>query len=190
SISGHDIPHSFVSAVIYELPIGKGKRFGGSMPAIANAVIGGWQVSGIARFASGLPLQAFAANNLSNYGYKLSRPNIANLHDLDVPNRNIDHWFNTAAFQQPAAYTIGNSPRWIPNLRFSPTHTADIALMKNFQYRERYRAQFRAEAFNFTNSPQFGRASTDLTSGSYGTVTGLAPGVTPRNVQLGLKIYF
>ncbi|MGI8989376.1 MAG: TonB-dependent receptor domain-containing protein [Bryobacteraceae bacterium] len=190
SISGHDVPHSFVTAVIYELPVGKGKRFGGSLPAVANAVLGGWQVSAITRFASGLPLQATAANTLSNYGFPLVRPNSPGLKQLDIPNRNVDRWFNTAALVQPAPFTIGLVPRWIPNLRFEPTHTADVALMKNFVFHEHIKAQFRAESFNVSNTPQFGRANTDLTSPSYGVVSGLAPGVTPRNVQLGLKIYF
>src|SRR5262249_14736405 len=60
SISGHDVPFSWVSSVVYELPIGKGKKIGGDLPGVVNAIVGGWQVSAISRISTGLPLQVTA----------------------------------------------------------------------------------------------------------------------------------
>jgi hypothetical protein len=189
SISGHDVPRSWVTALIYELPVGRGKKIGSNMHPLANAVIGGWQVSTITNFADGLPLQIRAPSSISVYGFGVQRPNIANLKDAELPKPNPDLWFNTRAFTAPAPFTVGNTPRWVPNIRYGATRHSDIAIMKRFTYRERYRAQFRAEFFNAFNRPQFGRADNNLASGSFGTVSGTT-NVGPRNIQLGLKIDF
>ena len=187
SISGHDVPQSFVTNLVWELPVGKGKRFGSNMPTVVNAVAGGWEVSSIIRFASGLPLQFYAANTLSVYGYSVDRPNIVG--NVNATQRTTGQWFNTAAFAQPGTYQIGNAARWLGNVRFEPTHNADMALIKNFQATERFRVQFRAEAFNISNTPQYGRADTTITDGGFGAVTGTT-NVGPRTVQLALKVFF
>jgi hypothetical protein len=188
SISGHDVPQSWVTALVYELPVGKGRRLGTDLHPVADALLGGWQVSTIIRVNSGLPLQVTAANNLSPYGFAVQRPNIANLNELEIPSRSPERWFNTAAFTAPAAFTVGAAPRWFPNLRFDTARHSDFAIQKNFLSRERVRTQFRAEFFNVTNTPQFGRADTNQASGSFGSVSGTIN--PPRNVQLGLKINF
>ncbi len=177
-----------MTAVVYELPVGKGKKFGSGMPALANAALGGWQVSTITRLSTGLPLQVTAANNLINYGFGVQRPNIANLNDLGLANRTPERWFNTTAFTAPAPFTVGSAPRWFPNLRFDWARISDFALMKRFRYKERLSAQFRAEAFNLFNTPQFGRADTNLASGSFGSVSSTIN--PPRNLQLALKLEF
>lgn len=189
SISAHDLPQSFVNALVYELPIGKGRKFGADMHPVANAIVGGWQVSSIVRFSSGLPLGFTAANNIGTYGFQVQRPNVADLKAAAVDNPTPNRWFNTDSFSQPAAFTMGNAPRWIPNIRFGPTNHADLAILKNFRFMERIKAQFRAEMFNFTNTPQFGRANTTVGSSAFGTVTGTT-NVGPRNVQLGLRLQF
>ncbi|MDX2181375.1 MAG: TonB-dependent receptor [Bryobacteraceae bacterium] len=189
SISAHDLPQSFVNTLVYALPIGKGKKFGSSMGGVANAVLGGWQVSSIVRFSSGLPLGFTAANTLANYGFQVQRPNVADLKQAASDNPTPDRWFNTAAFTQPGTYEIGNAPRWIPNIRFGPTRHADLAILKNFTFMERFKAQFRAEMFNMTNTPQFGRANTTVGSADFGRVTGTT-NVGPRNIQLGIRIQF
>lgn len=189
SISAHDLPQSFVNTMVYELPVGKGKKYGTDMHPVANAVLGGWQVSSIVRFGSGLPLGFTAPNTLGAYGFQIQRPNVADLKAAAVENPIPDQWFNKAAFSRPGTYEIGNMTRWAPNIRFGRTNHADFALLKNFRFRESIKAQFRAEMFNMTNTPQFGRANTDISSGDFGRVTGTT-NVGPRNIQLGLRIQF
>jgi hypothetical protein len=189
SISAHDLPQSFVSAMVYDLPVGKGKKYMAAMPAVANAVLGGWQVSSIVRLGSGLPLGFTANNTLGAYGFGVQRPNISDLKLLAVDNPTPDRWFNVQALSQPGTYEIGNMPRWVPNVRFGPTRHWDLAILKNFRFGERLKAQFRAEMFNATNTPQFGRASTNIVAGDVGRVSGTT-NVGPRNVQLGLRITF
>lgn len=189
SVSAHDLPHSFVNALVYELPVGRGRKWGADMHPALNAVLGGWQVSSIVRFSSGLPLQFNAPNSLAPYGFQVQRPNVADLRTAALPNPTPDRWFNTDAFQFPGQFEIGNAPRWIPNIRFGPTKHADLAILKNFRWSERMRAQLRGEMFNVTNTPQFGRANTTLGSPDFGRVSGTT-NVGPRNIQLGLRIQF
>jgi len=152
-------------------------------------VLGGWQMSAIVRLAHGLPLGFTAANTLSNYGFQTQRPRVADLTAGAIDKPTPDRWFNTANFQQPGQFEIGNLTRWTPNIRFGPTKHADLAIMKNFAVRERWKAQFRAEMFNMTNTPQFGRANTTVGSNDFGRVSGTT-NVGPRNIQLGLRIQF
>ncbi len=187
SVSAHDVPQSFVTNFVWELPVGAGKRFGSTMPRFANAVLGGWQTATIIRFASGLPLMFTAANTLSAYGFAVQRPNIVG--NVTSGTQTPSAWFNTAAFAQPGTYQIGNAPRWFGNLRYGNSHNADISLSKNFHPMERIRLQFRAEAFNISNTPQYGRADTNITDGAFGTVTGTT-NVGPRTLQMALKIYY
>jgi hypothetical protein len=189
SISAHDIPQSFVNALVYELPVGKGRKFMNDMHPVANAFLGGWQVSTIVRLSHGLPLGFTAPNTLANYSYQVQRPNVADLTAAAVENPTPDRWFNTAAFAAPGTFQIGNLTRWTPNIRFGPTRHADLAILKNFRWGERWKAQFRAEMFNMTNTPQFGRANTTFGSADFGRVSGTT-NVGPRNVQLGLRIQF
>ena len=106
-----------------------------------------------------------------------------------VANRTPERWFNTAAFSAPAPYTIGNSPRRLNELRASQQKNADVSVAKSFSVRERIKIQFRAEAFNLTNTPQFGWPDTAFGSTTFGVVSGTM-NVGPRNVQFGLKVDF
>ena len=136
-----------------------------------------------------MPLGFTAPNSLSNYGYQVQRPNVADLKVAAVENPTPDRWFNAAAFTAPGTYEIGNMTRWAPNIRFGATRHADVAILKNFRWRERWKAQFRAEMFNMTNTPQFGRANTTLGNADFGRVSGTT-NIGPRNIQLGLRIQF
>lgn len=189
SISGHDIPQDFTASMVYELPVGHGRTYLPNLNRVAEGVIGGWQLSTAVRFGSGLPLNFTAPNSLGVYGYSVARPNITSLPDLVSGTRSTDHWFNTSAVSAPAAYTIGSAPRWISNLRTGPLDSADIAISKNFQVYESIRLQFRAEAFNISNTPQYGRANTTVGSTTFGVITGTTY-VTPRNIQMALRLSF
>jgi len=189
SVSGHDIPQSWVTAVIYQMPVGKGKKFGSDLPKAVDAVIGGWQVASVIRLQSGLPLGFTAPNPLGVYGVGVQRPNVSDLSQAAISGRTPERWFNTAAFTAPAAFQIGNISRWTDEIRFDNTRHADVNISKNFRWGESLRAELRFEFFNITNTPQFGRADTNIGSGAFGTVGGTT-NVGPRNTQLSLKIHF
>ncbi len=191
SISGHDVPRDFRAIALWELPVGRGKQFGSNMSRALDAIAGGWRVSTIVRLADGLPLQFTSTNNNGVYGYVVQRANITSLDDLgNVPDgQSPDHWFNNAAVSKPAAFTIGTAPRYTGNIRTGALDCTDFLMSKQWLYHERYRLQFRAEAYNFTNTPQYGRANTSAQSGGLGTITGTT-NVGPRNLQFGLRVDF
>ncbi|MBM3759764.1 MAG: hypothetical protein FJW36_05915 [Acidobacteria bacterium] len=139
SISAHDLPQSFVNALVYEMPVGKGRKFLTDLHPVANAIIGGWQVSSIVRFGSGLPLGFTAPNTLANYGFQVQRPNVADLKTAAAENPTPNQWFNQAAFTRPGTYELSTMTRWVPNIRFGPTNHADVAILKNFRFLERFK---------------------------------------------------
>ncbi|MGH9327973.1 MAG: hypothetical protein ACRD2B_14990, partial [Terriglobia bacterium] len=184
SLDGDDIPKSLVLSHIYQLPVGKGKRFGSNFSAPVNAVLGGWEVSGIETFKDGFPLSISTDDNNANSGGG-QRPNlVGNPH---IANPTIYQWFNTAAFAEPPAFTYGNVGRYMPNLRAPGLNNFDLAIEKNWHPNERFRLQFRAEMYNAFNHPQFYEPNTTLGSPTFGQITATLP---PRDIQFGLKAYW
>jgi hypothetical protein len=180
-----DIPQSFVASYIYQLPVGKGRHFGSGMSGPEDALLGGWQVSGITTAKEGFPLGLTAAtNNLNNDG-GAQRPNIIGNPHLSNPT--VNEWFNTAAFAQPLPYTYGDAPRTMPNLRAPGLYDWDIAAQKYFALKETARLEFRAEFFNAFNRPNFYAPSTSFGAPGFATITGANPA---RDIQLGLKLYW
>ena len=186
SVSAHDVPHSFATSLIYELPFGRERRFASSMPAAAEAVLGGWQLATIVRLASGFPAPLRAPNTLGAYGFQVSRPNLVG-DPGDVSDRRPEAWFDTAAFAAPAAHTIGNAPRYSSDVRERPIRNVDVSIAKKFAVR-RYSLDFRAEMLNAFNTPQYGGLSTTFGDARFGQATGVVN--LPRNVQLGLRLTF
>ena len=186
SISAHDIPQSFRTSFVYDLPVGKGQKFGG-LPRAANFILGGWQVSGIVSLQSGLPYQVTAPNTIGQYGFGSQYPNICSSCDLALTNRTPERWFNTSAFSVAAPYTLGVAARRYTQLRQAGTKTADIALGKNWSPKEPWRLQFRAQLYNLTNTPQFNAPGAALGTTTFGLVNATRP---PRTVELALKLNF
>lgn len=180
-----DIPQSFVASYIYELPVGRARRFGSSFSKPADALLGGWQVSGITTAKEGFPLGITAAtDNLNNFG-GAQRPNlIGNPH---VSNPNAAEWFNTAAFAQPAPFTFGTAPRLMPNLRAPGYYDWDLAAQKYFNIEEKARLEFRAEFFNAFNRSNLYAPAASFGTPGFGTITGSNP---PRDIQFALKLFW
>ncbi len=99
-----DIPQSVVISYIYELPVGKGKKVGANFNAVTNAVLGGWQITGVSTFKSGFPIGVVGGvNNTSSFGGN-QRPDLVG--DPTVSHPSLQEWFNTAAFQQARAIYV------------------------------------------------------------------------------------
>lgn len=183
SIDNIDVPHRFVVSGVHELPFGKGRRFGSTMPAVANALFGGWSVGSIVVLSSGRPYNVLTPGDIANTGTfgVVNRPNV--LSDPYAITRTVNQDFDTAAFTSPAQYQIGNAGRNI--LRQRSFFNWDFATHKEFKLRERVRLQFRFEAFHFTNTPRFGTAGNTLATATFGRITSAD---IPRNLQLGMKV--
>ncbi|MGI8990498.1 MAG: carboxypeptidase regulatory-like domain-containing protein [Bryobacteraceae bacterium] len=187
SPSSYDVPHRFTLSGVGELPFGKGKMFGSTWNSAVNAVLGGWQSNGILTLASGQPLFFYTAvNNSYTFGGGQHPDVVGN--PVLASGKSIYSWFNTAAFAQPANFTSGNLARSYTGVRADWTRNLDFSLFKNFKFMERFNLEFRAEAFNLTNTPVFGAPGATINGANFGVVTGQSN--LPRNMQLALKLLF
>jgi Carboxypeptidase regulatory-like domain len=151
SVDGSDTPHSLVANYVYTLPIGRGKAVGKNMNRLEDAVIGGWEVSQIATFKTGIPL-SISGSNYNSYGGN-PRPDL--IADPHVAHPTIHEWFNTGAFAYAPYGTFGTTPRFFSYLRGPGYQNWDTSLMKNWYFSESMRLQFRAEMYNTFNHAQF-----------------------------------
>ncbi len=190
SVSSQDVPRRLVTSGTYELPLGKGRKFFSSMPKVADIVLGGWQVNGILVFQKGIPVAIGNGGNSANLGAPGIRPtdNGQNPQNTGSIGDRLNNYFNQTVFSQTPNYAFGNVGRFLPNVRQPGTHNLDASLFKNFRPVERVNLQFRAEAFNATNSPTWGGLGTTVNSPSnFGIITSKSGN---RTMQLALKLMF
>jgi hypothetical protein len=194
NISTHDIPQSFATALVYDLPYGRGKHWGNTAPGIVKEVLGNWQLSSIVRLSSGLPIAGAVYwnpnNPLGNYGFP--GPQIANLVGNPIPsNQGPDNWINSGAYAAPPTpWTIGNAPQRMTQLRERAARNVDLSIAKNFGG-ERYQAWLRGEFLNAFNYAQYNGFCTDISQNNCGPF-GVAQGTenSPRMIQVSLKLVF
>jgi hypothetical protein len=212
-LSTHDVPQSFAEALVYQLPYGSGRQFGGDAPWIARQTLGGWNVSTAIRLDSGLPLPqpvSFYNNPLSDYGFP--GPGLPDVVGNPKPaHRSATNWINPAAFSGldstnstvvncgtdasdvacgPFLYKYGDEPRTMNQLREAPTKNVDLGVAKEFGP-ERFRTEFRSDFLNLFNHPIYGGSyniSNCLNCGTLGQVYGTRN--DPRNIQLSLKMTY
>jgi hypothetical protein len=192
SASQFDIPHVLQFSYVYQLPLGRGKQFGNGMNSVLDAVVGGWQTNGIWRFDNGMPMSLSVNNSRPLPTYGSQRPNL--LHALQRNNGSdwLNQYFaNPQDAVQPDAFTVGNAPREVSTVRVPGTATTALSLFKQFSLsalREGSFLEFRAEAFNALNHPQFSGPNLTVGSSAFGKVTSQAN--SARQMQMGLKLYF
>jgi hypothetical protein len=181
--SEFDVDHRLVSSVVYELPVGRGKRFGGTLPKAVDLVIGGWQVNAIATFQRGFPMTISAADlGGLNDTFNTNRADLVGTPRL---TKTLNQWFDTSAFRQPAAGFLGTSGRSI--LRAPGINNWDTGLFKNFAITEGVSFQFRFESFNAFNHTQWGVPVRNVADLNFGQILSAR---AARINQLGAKIVF
>ena len=135
----------------YEIPVGRSKAHLASIPRALDFVIGGWQLNGIASFQTGVPLKISNGGNNTNLGSPGQRPNNnGQSGKLDDPT--MEKYFDTSVFSQAPNFTFGNTSRTSPDLRSPSQNNLDASIFKRFRATERTTVEFRAEAFNATNT--------------------------------------
>lgn len=201
SYSAMDLPQVFVVSAGYELPFGKGKPLVNGN-RLGRALLGGWQLNGIFTSQSGFPTDirsnVVAATNQLFATFNV--PDLVPGQSIYLPNSGPDGWFNPAAFSQPGQVTNvkGTALTKFGTLarragRGPGTRNLDFSIFRNFSIRERMNLQFRAEAFNLTNTPSFflpNAASPALTIGNsnFGKLT--QSSAIGRQLQFGVKLVF
>ncbi len=181
-ISDQDRTHRVVISGLYELPFGKGRRFGASVNPVLGKLIEGWQIQSIYQYQSG---QAIGFTNAILYGTVDQIP-------LSSGERSVDRWFNTDIFERTSSKQLANnlvtmSPRF-SGLRADGLNVCDVSVMKSTQLVERVRLQFRTEFINAFNHAMFKAPNTTMTSSAFGKVTATAQ--WPRSIQMSLKLVF
>jgi hypothetical protein len=209
-LSQLNLNDSFTASVLYELPFGKGKRYGSNWSGTANAILGHWQVDLIERATSGFPLFVVDSADESGVYFSYNGNTFQRPNEVGDPNKpgneggqtgcptqihTLQYWFNPCAFAKAPAGELGTAPRApVYGPRFVNT---DFSIIKDFplSFREATNLQFRAEFFNLFNHAQFymnGYADTgeqDInTPSSFGVVNNTVN--NPRLIQFALRLNF
>ena len=191
ALSQINLNHNFTASMIYELPFGKGKRFGSSWNGATNTILGNWELTVIEKATSGFPVFVVDSFNQSgvnfqNNGNSLNRPN--QTCSPEAGKHTLSEWFNTACFAAPAAGELGTASRTpVSGPDFVNT---DFSVIKHFLLpREGMRLDFRAECFNLFNHAQFATPGPDFNSPTtFGVVNSTVN--NPRLIQFALKLGF
>ncbi len=187
ALAGFDRTHNFQMGFIYELPLGPGRKFLNSGNRFASWLAGGWQFNGIVGAYSGRPFTVTAS------GSALNAP--GNTQTADQVKANVEYpraigpgafWFDVTAFAGVAETRFGNTGRNI--LRGPGAVRADASIFRSFPLTERYHLEFRAEAFNVPNHPQFNNPSSNVNGANFGMITSAQP--TERQLRFGLRLGF
>jgi hypothetical protein len=156
---------------------------------VVTAIAGGWQLTGILTATSGAPLTVRTGVDRSLNGQNLDTADQVgdwHINQSRPRGQEILKWFNTAAFALNPIGTVGTSGIDIVN---GPAlSNLDFAMFKNFQIKERFHWQFRAEFFNALNHTVLGNPNTTLTNGNFGKILGTQ--TAPRVGEVGLKLLF
>jgi hypothetical protein len=216
-LGGEDRPLRLSIAPIWQIPIGRGRALGKTMPRVVDAVAGGWELSGQFSIQSGVPVVFSTDSFFSGKDFALPKD-----------QQSLSRWFDTSQFQrfpdktadittypawtgvmslpgasykpaagdtikngvyQDFAAYIRNYPTRWSDVRASRTNNLDLGIYKNFAIRETLKAQLRFETYNTFNHARFAAPNSDPTSSSFGVV---APSQqnAPRTVQMALKVSF
>jgi hypothetical protein len=175
-VSTGDMPNVFSVGFNYKLPDAK----------LLPRLLRGWELNGIILAQSGLPLAISQTTNFNSFaGFGTQRPNLIADPDLPASERTTGKYLNAAAFTQAPIFTIGTSSR--NPVRGPAYRNADIALIKKTPLGEATNLEFRAEFFNFTNTPPLGAPNAQLGNTAFGSISSAGD---PRVVQLGLKLNY
>jgi hypothetical protein len=185
-LADFNVPHRFVLSLSYQLPFGKGKPFGNSVNGLTNALISGWELQTVSSFQSGTPRTVTANIGVSNSDGE-DRPDVISGVSVVPQHQDPNNWINAAAFQTAVAGTFGNAGRNI--ITTAGVSSVDLSVFKDFPIVERAKLQFRAEAFNLPNHPNFRSDSLNKSwgSASFGQYSAARPS---RQLQMALKLIF
>jgi hypothetical protein len=190
--------HGLTIAQNYDIPFGRGRKFGSDINRFIDYAIGNWNLSGVTTFYSGLPftpnIQSYPSGTVRPYTGDNNRPNKGTGSPY-ASTQNRDHWLNTApsdalssAFAFPADNTFGNYG--YNTLRGPIFINQDLSVAKNFRITERFTTQLRGEAYNLFNHANLGLPNSNVNGNNAGAITAIAFGSTMRRLQFALRLDF
>jgi hypothetical protein len=179
-----DIPHVFVSSVVWDLPIGRdrARQVHGALGAMAS----NWTLALLITLESGVPVAVTQTTNFNSFaGFGVQRPNLLSDPALPADQRTPNHWFNTAAFATAPQFTIGSASR--NPVRGPSYRDVDMALTRRIPVGSGSAIELRVEVFNLLNTPNFGAPNAVAGAANFGTIT---TAFDPRVAQLAVKFVF
>ena len=193
--SSFDVKFNNVTSVVYQLPFGKGRKFGANMNPFLDVVAGGWELNTINTAHTGTPLDVIYAASTINDNTGLSndyrgqaflRPNVSGSAAGQSKSQMLNTYFAGYTFTTPLATSpYGNVAR--NSFRSPGFEQWDFAANKSFRVRESVNLQFRSEFFNLLNHTNFGVPNTRTTDAAFGTIRSTYPS---RQIQFALKLLF
>ena len=180
-----DIPHVFVSSIVWDLPAGTGRAR--HPRGLLGAVVNDWTAATLVTLQSGVPIAVTQATNFNAFaGFGVQRPNLVGDPTLPADRRTPEHWFDTAAFAVAPQFTIGSASR--NPVRGPSYRNVDLTLMRRVPLGSPARAiEVRAEIFNLLNTTQLGAPAAVAGTANFGTITSA---LDPRVIQLAVKFLF
>jgi len=197
--SEFDATHQVSAYFVYDLPFGRGQALGRNVGWFVNEAIGGWQISGIETWRTGLALTvvngvASTTSLAADSGDEFVGPKSAlteSIHIETSNNNQVQFYKNPAAAIAAFAPDLGFQTGTRDNLRGPHFSDFDAAVSKNFPlFNERYKLQFRAEAYNAFNHTNFGLPNTQVTSSQFGQLSSEAGTEPDRVMQFALRFDF
>ena len=179
-VSTGDIPNVFVASFTYEFDFFRDAK------GLKGKLLRGWSANGIVNIQDGIPLAVTQATNFNAFGgFGTQRPNRVADPTLPHGDQTAAAWFDTAAFQQAAQFTIGTSSR--NPVRGPGYRNLDLAILKRTFLTETINLEFRTEIYNTTNTPPLGNPNVVFNSAGFGSITSAGD---PRVIQFGAKLNF
>jgi hypothetical protein len=192
SIGQFDQTHVAKFSTVYELPFGRGKRWGSSSPALVRGILGNWRISATQFYSSGFPV-GLARNNPLPIFNGFTRPVVDSYDNWRPQVRGnkfdpaVDRFLDISVFpSQPLDF--GNVTRFNPKVRTFPIFSENVSIAKSFVFTEAKRLDFRWEIFDMFNRVAFNPGNTNLNNINFGVVTSQAN--DPRRMQVALKLYW
>jgi hypothetical protein len=197
-LADFNVPRMFHFSGTYELPFGTGKPFGGGVHGLPSQIISGWTTNWILTLQDGQPFTVGCVTATTSGGFGCNALTVPG-QDIYAGPHNVNNFVNPAAFANPPAATAIGQSNFAPlggsatQGSGPPLRRFDFSIFKQFKITERSRLEFRAEAFNLTNTPDFQYPTTlnFLDTKSFGKITSTRDNPNdPREIQFGLKLYW
>jgi hypothetical protein len=189
AVGAYDQPFNNTTSVVWELPYGRGRRWGAAVPGVVDAFLGGWRLTGINTMTSGQPVNITYSPTAA--GQVSSAPSYRPFYaggDIYSADKNPSSYLNRSAFLIPGiSEPFGNLGRNIA--RTESIFNFDLGLHKDFGlWSEATRLQFRSEFFNLFNTTNLGAPAQNVSNANFGTITSLSS--PARQIQFALKFVF
>jgi hypothetical protein len=172
-----DPKHRVAAAFTFDLPVGKDRKWGAGMSSALDAILGGWQISGIFNYTSGVPLI---------FGTMVAPTSVNKVGEVGKDK----YWFDVAGFVRQPAFTRRSNAWYYDNLTGPNFKNLDLGLMKTFKLNQRVRMQVRIDAYNALNMMNWANPTVSITASDFGRTNAQATGYYGRQFQYSARVQF